>query len=151
MTRKIIFTILFLCSLSGIPIASFTDWLILSLIIQIIWITITSNEILNLVKSKDRNLRIFLGFNKILIYLLITDMVILVLSMSFGFRIIFAPFYRPTFYISSICMTISLFGNYYIIINDLIKKTKSLGKRFMLILSSLFYPIGIYTINAENN
>ncbi|MBJ2176348.1 hypothetical protein JBL43_19000 [Aureibaculum sp. A20] len=149
MTRKIIFTILFLFSLSGLQIASFSDWLILSLLIQTIWIAITSNEILELNEPKNSTINKFQKFNKILVYLLIADIIILFLSMSFGFRIVFAPLYKPIFFISIVCILISLFGNYYVIINWLKKRTKSLGKRGLFILSSLFYPIGIFMITPE--
>jgi hypothetical protein len=149
MSKKIIFAILFLFSLPGIQIASFSDWLILSLLIQTIWAATTSNEILTLNKSENRNTIRLLKFNKILVYLLIADMAILVLSMSFAFRLIFAYLYRPLFFISIVSLLIALFGNYYVIINYLLKKTKANGKRFLFILSSLFYPIGIFTITAE--
>lgn len=150
MIKKIIFTIIFIFSLLGIQIASFEDWLILSLVIQVIWITIISNDIVRLSKSRSRVDRIFGKFNKIFIYLLITDIVIIFFSMSFGFRIIFAPLYKPIFYVSGICIIVSIFRNYYIIINELIKRANSLEKKFVLILSSLFYPIGIYTIKTDN-
>lgn len=146
MIKKITFTILFLLSLSGIQIASLNDWLILTLIIHIIWLTVTSNKILELSKTEYKNHRTFQVFNKILVYLFIADIIIMFLSMSFGFRLIFASLYRPTFFITAIFGVISIFGNYFIIINHLIKKTDSLRKRFLQILSSLFYPIGVYTI-----
>ena len=149
MIKKIIFTILFLFSLLGIQVASLNDWLILSLFIHIIWLTITSSKILELSKTENINHRIFKIFNNILIYLFIADIFIIVLSMSFGFRLIFASLYRPTFFISAIFGVISVFGNYFIIINHLLKRAESLGKRILLILSSLFYPIGVYTITER--
>lgn len=146
MIKKTIFTILFLFSLSGIQIASLNDWLILTLIIHIIWLTVTSNEILKLSKTEYKHHRTFQIFNKILVYLFIADIIIIFLSMSFGFRLIFASLYKPTFFISAIFGVISIFGNYFIIVNHLIKKNDSLRKRFLQIFSSLFYPIGVYAI-----
>jgi hypothetical protein len=148
MNIKIIFTVIFIFSLLGIQIASFSDWLILSLVIQVIWITIVSNNIIKLSKSKSKLDNVFEKFNKIFIYLLVADIVIIFLSMSFGFRIIFAPLYKPTFYVSGICIIISIFRNYYIIINELIKRTNPVGKKIILILSSFIYPIGNYTIKT---
>ena len=147
MIIKIIFTILFLFSLLGIQVARLNDWLVLTLIIHIIWLSITSNKILELSKKEYKNYRIFQIFNKVFVYIFIADIIIIILSMSFGFRLIFASLYRPIFFISAIFGIISILGNYFIIINYLIERTSSLGKRFMLILSSLFYPIGVYTIN----
>jgi hypothetical protein len=148
MNIKIIFTVLFLFSLTGIQIASFEDWLILSLVIQVIWISIIANDIIKHSKSKSKLENIIVKFNKIFIKLLIADIVIIFLSMSFGFRIIFASLYIQTFYVSGICIIISIFGNYYIIINELIKRAYSLGKIITLILSSLIYPIGVYTVRT---
>lgn len=148
MNVKIIFTLLFIFSLLGIQVASFKDWLILSLIIQVIWITIISNNIVKLSKSKSRLDKIFEKFNKVFIYLLVADIVIIFLSMSFGFRIIFASLYKPTFYVSGICIIISIIRNYYIIINELIKRANPLWKKITLILSSFIYPIGAYTIKT---
>lgn len=151
MIKKIIFTVLFLFSLTGIQVASFNDWLILSFIIHIIWLTITSNEILESSITEYKNYRIFNKFNKILVYLFIADILIIVLSMSFGFRLIFASLYKPTFFISAIFGIISICVNYYIIINSLIKRIDSVTKRILLILSSLFYPIGVFTITERTS
>ena len=149
MIKKIIFTILFLISLTGIEIASLSDWFILSLVIHVIWLTMTSNQILRRQKVKYKTDRIFKIFNKVIIYILIADVVIIILSMSFGFRLIFANLYRPTFYLSLICITISVLGNYFIVIDYLTKKTDSLSKKVLLGISSLFYPIGVYIL-TEN-
>jgi hypothetical protein len=148
MNIRIIFTLIFIFSLLGIQVASLKDWLILSVVIQVIWITIISNNIIKLSNSKSRLDKVFEKFNKIFIYLLVADIIIIFLSMSFGFRIIFAPLYKPTFYISGICIIISIIRNYYIIINELIKRTNSVGKKIALILSSFIYPIGAYTIKT---
>ena len=148
MYLKIIFTVLFLFSLIGIRIASFEDWLILSLPIQVIWISIIANEIIKNSKSKSKLDKIIVKLNKIFIYLLIADIVILFLSMSFLFRLIFASLYVTTFYVSVICILISIFGNYYIIINELIKRANPIGKKIALILSSLIYPIGVFMVKA---
>lgn len=145
---KIIFTVIFVFSLVGIQIASFEDWLILSLIIQVIWISTIANDIIKLSRSKSRLDKIFEKFNKMFIYFLSADIVILFLSMSFLFRLIFAPLYIMTFYVSGICILISIFGNYYIIINELIKRANPLRKKITLILSSLIYPIGVFTVKA---
>ena len=148
MYLKIIFTVLFLFSLIGIRIASFEDWLILSLPIQVIWISIIANEIIKNSKSKSKLDKIIGKLNKIFIYLLIADIVILFLSMSFLFRLIFASLYVTTFYVSVICILISIFGNYYIIINELIKRANPIGKKIALILSSLIYPVGVFMVKA---
>lgn len=148
MYLKIIFTVLFLFSLIGIQIASFEDWLILSLLIQVIWTSIIANDIIKHSKSKSKLDKIIVKFNKIFIYLLIADIVILFLSMSFLFRLIFASLYVTTFYVSGICILISIFGNYYIIINELIKRVNPIGKKIALILSSLIYPIGVFMVKA---
>lgn len=148
MYLKIIFTVLFLFSLIGIRIASFEDWLILSLLIQVIWTSIIANDIIKHSKAKSKLDKIIVKFNKIFIYLLIADIVILFLSMSFLFRLIFASLYVPTFYVSGICILISIFGNYYIIINELIKRANPISKKIALILSSLIYPIGVFMVKA---
>ena len=98
MIKKIIFTILFLISLTGIEIASLSDWFILSLVIHVIWLTMTSNQILRGQKVKYKTDRIFKIFNKVIIYILIADVVIIILSMSFGFRLIFANLYNLNLY-----------------------------------------------------
>jgi len=151
MIKKIIFTVLFLFSLIGIQVASFNDWLILTFIIHIIWLTITSNEILESSKTEYKNYRIFKIFNKIIIYLFIADILIIVLSMSFRFRLIFASLYRPTFFISAIFGVISICVNYYFIINYLIKRIDSITQRILLILSTLFYPIGVFTMTERTS
>jgi len=148
MYLKIIFTVLFLFSLIGIQIASFEDWLILSLLIQVIWTSIIANDIIKHSKSTSKLDKIIVKSNKIFIYLLIADIVILFLSMSFLFRLIFASLYVTTFYVSGICILISIFGNYYIIINELIKRANPIGKKIALILSSLIYPIGVFMVKA---
>jgi hypothetical protein len=107
-----------------------------------------SNKIIKLSKSKNKIDRFLQTFNKVFVYLLVADIFIIFLSMSFGFRILFAPLYRPTFYISGIVLLLSIFGNYYVIINDILKRPNSLTKNILLIISSFFYPIGIYSIKT---
>ena len=148
MLKKTIFTVLFVFSLQGIQVASFQDWLFLTLIIQVIWVMLLSNKIIKLSKSKNKIDRFLQTFNKVFVYLLVADIFIIFLSMSFGFRILFAPLYRPTFYISGIVLLLSIFGNYYVIINDILKRPNSLTKNILLIISSFFYPIGIYSIKT---
>jgi hypothetical protein len=151
MLKKIIFTILFLFSLLGLQIAGLTNWLFLSLVIHILWLTIASKDILKLTKSEKIINQIFKVFNTVFPFLLVADMAIIFLSTSFGFRIMFAPFYKAIFNVSAVCMMISVFANYYIMINHLIKRNYSPTKRFILILSSFIYPIGVYTIKTKNN
>ena len=148
MLKKTIFTVLFVFSLQGIQVASFQDWLFLTLIIQVIWVMLLSNKIIKLSKSKNKIDQFLQTFNKVFVYLLVADIFIIFLSMSFGFRILFAPLYRPTFYISGIVLLLSIFGNYYVIINDILKRPNSLTKNILLIISSFFYPIGIYSIKT---
>ena len=83
MLQKIIFTSLFLFSLLGIYIASFEDWLILTLILQILWITLLSNKIIESSKNDYRIYRIFAKINVITICILIVDLLIIFLSISF--------------------------------------------------------------------
>ncbi len=153
MLRKLIFTTLFLINLKVIQSTDFTDWVILSSVIQVIWVAITSKEILELDKSGNKNISRFLTFNEISFYLLVVDIIIIVLSLSFAFRILFfVGLYIPTyliFIISFVFLTISFIGNYYVIISYLIKQTKSKIKRFLLVFASLFYPIGVWLINIE--
>jgi hypothetical protein len=108
---------------------------------------ILSNEIIKVPNSKIE--KVLKKFNNLFIYLLVADIIIIFLSMSFGFRMIFAPLYRPTFYLSGIIIIISVILNYYIVVKKLIKKTNSLERNIILIISTLLYPIGIYTINTE--
>lgn len=151
MNRKLIFTLVFVFSLLGIQIASFKDWFFLFLLIQVIWISLTSNAIIELVNSKTTFIGIIESFNRIVIYLLVADVIIIALSTSFGFRILFAYFYVPLFYISLGCMVASVVANYYIIFDYLIKKSDSLGERLLLLFSSLFYPLGVYLINPGSS
>ena len=149
MKKQIIFTLLFLFSLSGIQIASFDDWLILSLIIHLIWVMILSNEMIKSLNLKNKFEKTVKIINKVSIYLFIIDVLMIFLSMSFLFRLIFAYLYRPMFYLTCVCIFISTIVNYYVIINELLKRKYSLVKKIGLILSSIFYPIGIYSIKSK--
>ncbi|NRT16610.1 hypothetical protein HNP99_002981 [Flavobacterium sp. 28A] len=149
MRLKIIFTTLFIFSLLGIQIASLNDWLVLSLTIHVLWLSITSNEIMNLLVLKNK--KILQVFNKIVFYLLIVDIAVIFLSISFIFRLLFAILYLPLFYVSAVCIMISLIVNYFILIKYFIKTTKSLTKTALLILSSFFYLIGVYVIQVKNH
>lgn len=108
---------------------------------------IISNKVIKPSKHKSKIRRILKKFNKVFVYLLIADLFIIFLSMSFGFRIIFAPLYRPTFYLTGIVLLISIIGNYSVIIKELIKRPISTIKKIFLIISSLFYPIGVFTFH----
>lgn len=149
MRLKIIFTTLFIFSLLGIQIASLNDWLVLSLTIHVLWLSVTSNEIVNFLVLKNK--KILQVFNKIVLYLLIVDIAVIFLSMSFIFRLLFAIIYLPLFYVNAVCIMISLIVNYFILIKYFIKTTKSLTKTALLILSSFFYLIGVYVIQVKNH
>lgn len=149
MKKKIIFTILFLFSLPRIQVASLTDWLILSFFIHLIWLTITSNQVLKNKKTKSKSDNIFIILNKSIVYVFVIDVIIIVLSASFGFRLIFAYFYKPTFYLSLVCVVVSFLGNYFVLIRCFNQQTDSLIRKILLIVSSLFYPIGVYTVTEK--
>ena len=148
MLQKIIFTSLFLFSLLGIYIASFEDWLILTLILQILWITLLSNKIIESSKNDYRIYRIFAKINVITICILIVDLLIIFLSISFAFRIFLAYLYQPIFYLSIICIIISIVGNYYIVFNELNNRNVSFRKKICLFVASLIYPLGVYIVKT---
>ena len=105
--RKILFSILFIGSLPAIQIASFEDWFILSLFIQMIWIAIIANKILKL-DSQEKIIQLFIKFNLASILLLTTDIIVLFLSMSFLFRPILAYSYQTLMYTSLTVLIISI-------------------------------------------
>lgn len=149
MIKKIIFTALFLASLIEFRVIGLSGWLIVSLVIQTVWLIITSSEILRLKRAKNKIDIVFKILNQLLIFMLITDFIIFILSMSFGFRLIFANLYIPTFYISLICIIFSIFSSYYTIFNYLINSTHSQCRRILIGMSSLFYPIGVYMLTVK--
>ncbi|BDD10851.1 hypothetical protein FUAX_32830 [Fulvitalea axinellae] len=146
MIEKILFTTIFIISLSGIQIASFEDWLILSFVIQALWVCNLSNKTLKQYKSKRKKETIILTFNKTLIPILILDIITIVFSTSFAFRILFAHLYKSIIVISVLGISISLIVNYHIIINKIIENSSSTIKKIIEITSALLYPIGVYVI-----
>ena len=146
-TKRIMFSVIFIYSLFGIYFSNIETWLILSPLAQMLWVIITSSEILRLTNPKS----IIVKFNKALIYIVIIDFLIMVLSASFGFRLLFMHLYQPIFYISLISLVISLIANYYIIIRSIMNRSDSFYKKIAIILSSFFYPIGVYMVNTVSN
>ncbi|MGB1295711.1 MAG: hypothetical protein ACPG6V_09540 [Flavobacteriales bacterium] len=150
MKEKIMFIIIFIFSLIGLKMAGVMNWLILSLIVQILWLTRVSNKILNQTKSKNKTDRLHRKFNRYLITMLIVDLVVIFLSLSFAFRLLFAWLYQPLFILSIIGMLISLITNYFVLVNHIKQSNPSLFKKIFLVLTSLFYPLGTIFIKVEN-
>ena len=84
MKEKIIFIIIFIFSLIGLQMAGVVNWLILSFVVQILWLTRVSNKILNQTESKNKTDRLHRKFNRYLMTMLIVDLVVIFLSMSFA-------------------------------------------------------------------
>jgi len=144
---KSLFTIIFIVTLLVIPILNTDDWLVLSFLIHIIWLIITSNEIIDNRIGNNNGLKVF---NKFSFSFIFADIIIMFLISSFLFRILLVPYFSIILYSNIIFMTIFLILNYYLIIDYIINKMTSLNKKVILILSSLFYPIGVYVIDIKN-
>ena len=112
---KILFSILFLISLLVFEFSGFEDWLIINLIIQVIWLILISNIILNNYYSNYIWANRIRNLNKITLVILVLDLIIIFLSVSFFVRILLAPFYYGMFLITSIFIFLSIIINYSIL------------------------------------
>lgn len=149
MNRKVIFIMLFFFSITGIFISSFSDWLFLTLIIHMLWLSITGFNILKSNDRKNKKELLLQRFNKFFIYLLIADIAIIFLSMSFAFRLFLAYLYQPIFYITVLGIVISLVGNYYILIHQVSNEPYSKINKTLIIVASFFYPLGVFFIESK--
>lgn len=148
--KHIFYILLFGLSLFVINISNFNDWILVSLLIQVVWISLTSNKIISKGQVEMKNKLILTSFNRFTIVLLIIDFVIMFLSTSFGFRLLFANFYRPTMYLTLISIFISILISYFIIIKFLRQNIDSRRKLILYILTTLFYPSGQLSITLIN-
>ena len=146
---KILFSILFLISLLVFEFSGFEDWLIINLMIQVIWLILISNIILNNYYSNYIWANRIRNFNKITLVILVLDLIIIFLSVSFFVRILLAPFYYGMFVITSIFIFLSIIINYSILIKCVMQLPKSIIEKTALVLASFFYPIGIFLINIK--
>lgn len=148
---KILFTILFLISLLVFKFSGFEDWLIINLIIQVIWLALISNPILSncypnyIWANRIRN------FNKITLVILVLDLIIIYLSVSFFVRILLAPFYYGMFVITSLFIFLSIIINYSILIKCVMQLPKSIIEKSALILSSSFYPVRVFLFSIKDD
>ncbi|MGY6650364.1 hypothetical protein [Wenyingzhuangia sp. IMCC45574] len=144
---KLLLTLLFVFSLLGIPVASFKDWLILTLIIHTMWLAIASTKLIKEGQRKYNKLKVF---NRVVIGIAMVDTMVVFLSISFLFRVIFASLYLPLFYLSTVCFGFSIIINYVILVRDIVQRDISPNRKTVLILSSFCYPIGVYTLSQKN-
>ena len=148
---RILFSTIFLISLFVFTISRFEDWLIVTLIIQAIWLNFNSNLILKRSYNNHVWTDRIITFNKITLYVLVVDLLIIFLSMSFFVRILLAPFYQGLFILTSLLIFISAILNYSVLINHLMKMPISKIKQMVLVVASFFYPIGIFVINFNTD
>lgn len=146
---KILFTILFLISLFVFKSAGFDDWLFITVIIQIIWLILVSNTILSNYNSNQIWANRIRNFNKITLVILVLDLIIIFLSISFFVRILLAPFYQGLFILTASLIFISVITNYFILIKCVMQLPKSIIEKTALVLVSFFYPIGVFLINIK--
>lgn len=146
---KILFSILFLISLLVFEFSGFEDWLIINLIIQVIWLILISNIILNNYYSNYIWANRIRNLNKITLVILVLDLIIIFLSVSFFVRILLAPFYYGMFLITSIFIFLSIIINYSILIKCVMQLPKSIIVKTALVLASFFYPIGVFLTNIK--
>ena len=146
---KILFSILFLISLLVFEFSGFEDWLIINLIIQVIWLILISNIIFNNYYSNYIWANRIRNFNKITLVILVLDLIIIFLSVSFFVRILLAPFYYGMFVITSIFIFLSIIINYSILIKCVMQLPKSIIEKTAHVLASFFYPIGVFLINIK--
>ena len=145
---KFIFPILFILCLFVLYNFNLTDWVILTLIIQTIWTSKLSNIIisdLNITEFKNT-----IKFNNFLICLLIADIIIIILSSSFIFRIIFSYLYFPLFFINLVLILISIVINFPIIYNKIKNENFSFFKKSIICICLLIYPIGPILISKKD-
>lgn len=146
---KILFSILFLISLLVFEFSGFEDWLIINLIIQVIWLILISNIILNNYYSNYIWANRIRNLNKITLVILVLDLIMIFLSVSFFVRILLAPFYYGMFVITSIFIFLSIIINYSILIKCVMQLPKSIIVKTALVLASFFYPIGVFLTNIK--
>lgn len=146
---KILFITLFLISLLVFEFSGFEDWLIINLIIQVIWLILISNIIFNNYYSNYIWANRIRNLNKITLVILVLDLIIIFLSVSFFVRILLAPFYYGMFVITSIFIFLSIIINYSILIKCVMQLPKSIIVKTALVLASFFYPIGVFLINIK--
>lgn len=148
---KVLFTILFLISLLVFKFSGFEDWLIINLIIQVIWLALISNPILNNYYSNYIWANRIRNFNKITLVILVLDLIIIYLSVSFFVRILLAPFYYGMFVITSLFIFLSIIINYSILIKCIMQLPKSIIEKSALILASSFYPVGVFLFSIKDD
>ena len=139
---KILFSILFLISLLVFEFSGFEDWLIINLIIQVIWLILISNIILNNYCSNYIWANRIRNLNKITLVILVLDLIMIFLSVSFFVRILLAPFYYGMFVITSLFIFLSIIINYSILIKCVMQLPKSIIEKSALVsnfLLSIFF------------
>ncbi len=136
--EQYIFVILFFFSLLLILASSLEDFLLIHFILQILWLVRFSH---NFHKNPKKN---FKRLPKFITGLIIFDFIILVLSISFGFRILFAYLYRPLMYFNLFIFTLSALYSYSLLYS-FIKVKKNISLFVLLILTStIAYPLSPY-------
>lgn len=149
--KQLFYLIIFSLSLIIIEFSNFNDWLIISLLIQSIWILTTSNEIIANENISLQNKKLIKKVNKWIVRLIIFDFIIMFLSVSFAFRLLLAHLYNPIMYLTLIAIIISVILSYYIIISFLNQYVLSKRKKIVYVLTMFIYPIGQLTINKMKN
>lgn len=151
MKTALIFTSIFLISLITFGFGLAKEWLVLHFILHTIWLTVTSKQILERKKLKNKIDNLFKPSITLLNYIIVGSILIIVLSISFGFRLLFATFYKPFFLLALLYFAIYFIQCNYILIAYLNKKIDSQINVTWIILSFLFYPLGAFTFSEIKN
>ena len=142
---QMIFSLTFLLSLLYFKLMGFLEWTFLYFFLYWIWLTFIAYKTIRHPKTEYfggtlTNINILLS-----VFIIIADFFIIILSLSFLFRIILANFYQLIAY-GTLCFFIVSVVLHFIIISKniyTIDKTKSV---FTTCIKLLFYPVGIWTI-----
>lgn len=142
---QILFSLTFLLSLLYFKSKGFLEWTFLYFFLYWVWLSFIAYKTVRHPKT------IYFGgtltYINILLsaFLIIADLIIIVLSLSFLFRVILANFYRLIAY-GTLCFFITSVVLHFIIISKNIRIINNTNSIFTTCVKLLFYPIGIWTI-----
>jgi len=149
--NTLFYIVLFLLSFSVFYIGSSIYWFVINVLVHFLWLSIVSNALLLNKLVLFKSSIIFISFNIFTILLIVVIFVIDFFSLSFVFRINFATYYWPLMYFTAGILSVSFIVNYTIILRYLYVNKPSNIRFFFFFLTTLFYPLGHYTIAYLRN